>query len=440
MVETKLGGDDVTVSDDDVLVKRALTSKDGWIIGMVRIESSRQERVLVHIVDEFPDNLPVETTGFKRGIKRDMNEISTQGVSIKQNVENEPVTVTYGIELAETVPEVEFEPPTIQRVEAAGPTQSAAPRGNGCEPSHGGGKEGEDFWRAATGNSASTTPMLSTMDETHDDPTVVAAMELASKQIDTESPEAPSDHNDDQGPGEGATGESDSLGAKPMTDSEGPHAAATTDRNEGRPTRRSIETRIDWLSARVDKFAAYSTALEELIDDHGTAPEFIDQIKNDLEDCEQQIQSVEDEVDFLQESHSDAVEDLRRETGDLDQRLDEAQQTFETEIEGANRHFGDKFEAIEADITAQSGAIGSAKSDIKALDDRITGVEADVDEIRDSVQTVEEDLSDFADELTRMREEFSALRAEINELSEFKESLAGVFNSRPDGPGQSTDT
>lgn len=429
----------MTVSDNDVVVQRALTYKDGWIIGMVQIESFRQERVLVHVVDEFPDSLPVETTGFKRGIKRKLNEISAQEAAIKLAVEDEPVTVTYGIKLAETVGEVEFDPPTIQHVEPAETAQSAVNQADGCGPA-GGDREGrEDLWNESVGASARTAPTpqspSSPTSEIHDDPAVIAAMQLANMEVETE---APNERNDDRGPPEAAEGEGGSAVA-PSTDDEDP-GAATGDHTEERQPRRSVETRIDWLSARVDKFAAYSTALEEFIDDNGTASEFIDQIEGTLEEREQRLQSVEREVETLRETHGAAVEDLRHETGDLDRRIDEARQTFETEIEGVNKHLGGKIAGIETDITAQSGAIGRAKSDIKELDDRVTGVRADLDEIRESVRTIEEDMSDFADELSCMRREFSELRADLDELSEFKESLAGVFDSRSAESRRSPDT
>ena len=350
-----LGGDDVTVSDEGVLVKRALTCKDGWIIGMIRIESSRQERVLVHVVDEFPDSLPAETVGFKRGVEREMNEISVRGASIKQPVDDEPVAVTYGIKLAETVTDVEFEPPAIQCVESAGSPHSATARTDSHDSSDGDGKRGKDLWGAAADAPAPTAPIpksaLTAMCAIHDDPT--------------------------DGAGDG----SDTAVAL-SADSEDSNGATTTDRTEQRHTRRSIETRVDRLSARVEKFAAYSTALEGLIDDHGTAPEFIDRVENDLEECERQLHAVE------------------------------------TEIEGLNRRFGAKFDDIETDISTQSGAIGRVKSDIKALDERVTGVE---------------------DELTSLREEFSELQATIDEFSEFKESLADVFGPSPGGSGRATD-
>lgn len=326
---------ETTASHEDVTVTRSIESTDGGLVGTVRIRSTSSEPVvLVHVVDEFPADLPVEAVGFQNGEAPDSGEITPQRASMKQAVEDEPVRIRYGLKLSEPVEGVELGPPVIRGVETAAMTRSKA------SPSDGGGPSSGDSETPDSSGSSSSTP-------------------------------------------------SGSAGGTP-----GPAAGGAeeqvTDGGEG-GDRRSVEARIDWLSARVGEFAAYTDALEELIDQHGTAPEFIDRIEGEVAGLDERLDDVDDRL------------------GSLRDRADD--------IESGVREDVDRIEGTLEDQAAER----------EALEGRIDGLESELGEVREAVRSVEGDVSGVSEEVSAMCEDLDAIRAEVDRLSEMGESLADVF-------------
>lgn len=327
---------ETTASHEDVTVTRSIESTDGGLVGTVTIRSTSEEPVvLVHVVDEFPADLPVEAVGFQNGEGPDSGEITPRRASMKQAVEDEPVRIRYGLKLSERVEGVELGPPVIRGVETAAMTRSKAPQSDGGEPSSG------DSETPDSSSSSSSTP-------------------------------------------------SGSAGGTP-----GPAASETgrraTDGGEDGSDRRSVEARIDWLSARVGEFAAYTDALEELIDEHGTAPEFIDRIEGEVDSLDERLDDVDDRVEGLQD------------------RADEIES------------------GVEEDVDRIEGTLEDHSAEHDSLEGRIDDLDTELEEVRESVRSVEGDVADVSEEVGAMREDLAAVRAEVDRLSEMGESLADVF-------------
>lgn len=90
---------------------------------------------LVHVVEEFPADLPVDAVGFKPDEGPEMGDVTSQRASIKETVESETVRIKYGIKLAEPVETVQFDSLTIEDVETAEMTRSTATQTDGGERS-----------------------------------------------------------------------------------------------------------------------------------------------------------------------------------------------------------------------------------------------------------------------------------------------------------------
>ncbi len=304
-------------------------------MGTVTIRSTSSEPlVLVHVVDEFAADLPVEAVGFQKGEGPDSGDITPQRASMKQAVEDEPVRIRYGIRLSEPVERVELGPPAIRGVETATMTRSGTSQSDSGEPSSAGGSATP----GSSGSSSSTSPGSAGI----------------------------------PGP---ATGSAET---------------SAIDSGEGRD-RRSVEARVDWLSARVGEFAAYTDALEELINEHGTAPELIDRLEGEIAGLDERLDDVDDRVDGLQDR-----------------------------AEGIESGVEDDVQRIEDSLED-----GSAERD--ALEGRIDGLESELGEVRESVRAVEGEVSEVSEKVSAMREDLDAVRTEVNRLTEMGESLADVF-------------
>ncbi|MFC6942845.1 hypothetical protein ACFQE8_23275 [Salinirubellus sp. GCM10025818] len=477
--------DEATVSHDAVTVTRRLTQKGEGIIGTIDITPTGQKPVvLVHLVDEFPTDLPVDAAGFKPDQEPEMGNVTPQRVSIKQTVESDPVQIEYGITLSEPVETVQFDSPTIQGVETATMTRSAASHTDEGERAaantSGTDKSsksvssllpglGRDSARAEhpdehqlSDEMAETqSTKVTETDGTGADGASNAAIESAVQQaVD------PGATNNETGETEPASGEGQVFDGEPEATygrgvtagspargDESPTSAERTAREPDEKTeqgkRRSVGVRIDRLNARIEEFAAYADALEDLIDDHGTAPEFIDRTERDLADLDARVESIRQEVNTVEETHDEDVDDLREKTDGLDRRIDSARQALETELGDLRGQVGvvhsevDRVDAaverIDTELADQGSAVGDIEGDLKGLDDRVTGVEDGLHDVQATIEAVENDVAAVSDDVRAMREELESLRGAVESLNEFRDSLAYAFEAPADTTASSDD-
>lgn len=434
---------EVSVSEAGVLVKRNLTCRDGWIIGSVQIESIGTTSVLVHLVDDFPESLPVETAGFRRDQELEGGDITTERASIKQTVEGDSVTVDYGIKLAESVEEVELGPPEIRDVESAELPRSGIAHTDGGDPTGGPADDRSDASAPIpTGETTASGSSPGTGIQWGDDVASSTGVKRAVRKVDDEDGGAESTQTADDGR-DGSTATDETEPVLGPDRAEPPESAPSSDRSEpegeraggserGETTRRSVDARIDWLSARVDEFAAYTTALEELIDDHGTAPEFMERMEGDLEDLEGRLESVQEDVDSVEAAHRTATEDLHRKTDDLDQRLDEARTTLEAELEDIDDRVSDSVERIDDDLADQQAVVETHSDDIERLTEQVTEVGDELEAVRETVGAVDDQTAELAEEVHAMRDDLRSIRSDVQELTEFRDSLSNFFDGSAD--------
>lgn len=475
--------EEVSVSNDAVTVTRLLRKKDDGIVGTIEITPTGQRPVvLVHVVDEFPADLPVEAVGFKADREPEMGNVTPQQVSIKQTVENNSVQIEYGIMLSEPVEMVQFDPPTIQGVETADMTRSTASHTDEGEPSTANTDENGTSSKPFSSlipslsrnsvrtehpdedQSQETTAEIQSSETTEtdgqgEDGASNAAIESAIEQADeldttdTETAETESTSGKGQvSDGEPPATDGGEATASPAHDTESPTDAEQTASEPSWKTeqgkRRSVSVRIDRLSARVEEFAAYAESLEALIDDHGTAPEFIDRMEGGLADLDARVESIRQEVNTVEETHDEDVDDLREKTDGLEHRLDSARQTLETELDDVRGQVGDirsqvdrvddTVERIDTELTDQGSAVEDIEDDLEGLDDRVSGVEDDLHNVQATIESVEDDVAAVSGDVRAMREEMESLQETVESLNEFRDSLAYAFEA-PAGTTDSND-
>lgn len=465
MTTTTLRNDEVTVSHRDVVVTRELTSKEEGIVGTVEIRSHRDEPVLVHVVDEFPTDLPAESVAFRPENEPEGGSISPQRASIIHTVEDDAACIEYGIKLPESVGEVQFDDPTIRGAEAAGVTRSAAPATDGGGQSRGsddGSASSESILqrlalldRESAGDDADAerpedavgaTDSAATEDALGDDEAPETAgptapedatatddgtvdeatnqmVEQAIERVGTADGDAPVEAEEEGLATDETTEDSrmepdsgaESLGADDQTETamdvdeadDGEETAQEdgADESAGRPASRSVDVRLDRLSARIEEFAAYADALEGIIDEHGTAPEFIDRIEDELDDIDDRLDAVRDEVDSVQDRHEEDLDDVHADLLRVD----------------------DELGRVDDDVAHLESDVEQNESAIRTVEDDVDEVEADLESVRNAVETVEEEVATVSDEVETMHDELETLHTEVEALQAFRDSLAQAF-------------
>jgi len=237
--------------------------------------------------------------------------------------------------------------------------------------------------------------------------------------------------------------------------------------------RRSDEVRMRELRSRLEEFAAYADALEELIDEHGTAEEIIGQFREDIdalradvEDIDQRVAAGVGEADSLSarldgfgdrlDRVDDRFETVERRLDDLaalEARVDDQAATVEglseTVADAAGPHDSpaERFDAVEGRLDtagdrmdAVDRRLDGTDRVLERLDDGLDRVGGRVDAVDGRLEGVDDDLAELstraedADERLanlegRIDDELATLSAEVAALDEVTDDLVATIET-----------
>lgn len=138
----------------------------------------------------------------------------------------------------------------------------------------------------------------------------------------------------------------------------------------------SIDARIRHLQADVADLRAYTAALEEFLDEHGSAAEVV---------------------------------------ADFDDRLDA---------------FQDDLAALETRVDANDAAIASVSADVDEVRESVDDNDAELDEVLNRLEAVEAQLEDAGD-LSTLPDRLTSVEADVEDVNRWRESLRSAL-SAPD--------
>jgi len=171
---------------------------------------------------------------------------------------------------------------------------------------------------------------------------------------------------------------------------------AITEALDLEPEPSSVETaRIEHLQSRVEDVAAYAEALEEFLDEEGTAEELIEDFRSDVEDLRGEVQELDDEVGELDEAVQDLdaeVDTVQSDLGETDEQVDELDEDLSTVETRADD--------LRTDVDAVDDEVGSVASDLASLEDDLGDVEGDLEDVEGDVESIEEWRSQLGEMFT----------------------------------------
>lgn len=138
-----------------------------------------------------------------------------------------------------------------------------------------------------------------------------------------------------------------------------------------RAASRSVEARVRQMESDLSTLRAYTGALEDFLDDEGSAKEII-------EEFESRLASVEDDLDSLEAS----MEALKDESESVSAGL--------TEVEG-------DLESLSATCSVVSDQVDSLSTNVAEIDERVP--EYSIDDRFEAVEADQRDLVEFVDSL-----------------------------------------
>ena len=222
-----------------------------------------------------------------------------------------------------------------------------------------------------------------------------------------------------------ATGDSrstrDDAGA--TTASWGEDVAQRPDASESSaPGQRSFEARLRHLQSDVADLRAYTAALEDFIDENGTAQAVIDRfdgrigaVEEDLADLAESVASHDDALD----RHDEALDSHDRTLADHDERLGRNEDVLDAHTESLERH-DDILQGQETTLDEHAGTLDEH-------DDALADHDETIESVADRLQRLEATL-EGVDDLAATLERLDRLEDDIEEVNAWRDNLRHVFS------------
>jgi outer membrane murein-binding lipoprotein Lpp len=342
------------------------------------IRSSRSEAVTVTIVDEVPGDVAVEDLGFHPEYGSEYWTIDEDQITFERDVEaNSEYTTVYGIRATGTEDVEKFlTDPSLANVDPPlEETDDSVIDGDSA-----------DVVRDVISGDSDGVPGL---DEDDDDDEDVEDVETLDLKDPNDSDAAGAD--DVAAVSDGDDGESpsiDSLVGALATELRN----GTVEEDDVKLLRKafdlvdddaggSVDARIQRLQTDVADLLAYTDALEEFLDENGTAEQTIAGFREEVESLQSELQ----EVGEIARSHEDALSEVRTTVEDVESTVD----SMEGELDGVL----DEVDDVRSDVESIEGSVEDVEAEVDSLESQVGDI--DVESVQADIDDIESDVADI---------------------------------------------
>lgn len=447
-------------SDGNISVERTFELRDTGAVSTVVVNTEGDYPAVFRLFDTIPEAVEVADVGFKSDAEPLGGEAEPSGVSLEAIVRpGEPETFVYGFSMPEPKLVREFDALSIEKsirmddddVEEDEPDElpivrgaSQAASGNVPQPTETPGDSSaspkgflRQFRQRILGRETASVEGDPAEEEPPDEPTRgmkfgqdgdenegegEAAVQSTGDTSETDDPETALDSLfadvDDTAPMvDDDEADEDSLvaelhreireGTVPEEDIEGLREVLNVNRSS------SADVRVSYLQSRIDRLDAYTDALEELIDKHGTGTEIVDRLLDKIENLQEEIDRNEEELnrEKVQRRESESrlaalgtrTDDLESELEGLEKTLDRQEALYHRKVDELSDRLSSKLE-----------------NGFDSVDEDLLDLRQDLsEEIASSHGQLEADLAELKEEVDRN----SKLRQRLVEVATMAEEL-----------------
>jgi predicted nucleic acid-binding Zn-ribbon protein len=422
--------EEVTVSVDGVTVVKRF-EEDEFPVPAIAFEfrSARDESVTVQLRDAVPEGVAVEDLGFHPEYGSVYWTVGDGGITFERELEaNAAYTTVYGIRATDTKdidqfmvePTIEaVDPPLPDGADAEAPEVDVVPgdqeavksaiSGDGTVPGLEEAEEGED---RDTESESEGEDEAQTLDL--NDPTAEPAEgDAGSREADDSEPAATEVavvQADDGDADAGPTGEAGEAGSADRVSADA----------DIEPAIRRAET-AESTAASVD--GSLVRALAEEVRQDEVPEEDVELLREALGTPDRTDGTTEARLQQLQQD----IADLRAYVGALDEFLDEngtAQQVLEDargQIDSFERQlaeFEQTVDRVETNTEEAATTAEAAEAEVETIHDDLEGVADEVGDVQDSVESVDATVDDVRGDVTDLRTDLEGASRVIADLSE----------------------
>ncbi|MFB6171391.1 MAG: hypothetical protein ABEJ23_02580 [Haloarculaceae archaeon] len=201
----------------------------------------------------------------------------------------------------------------------------------------------------------------------------------------------------------------------------------------------STEARIQHLQSELADLHAYTDALEEFLDENGTAQQALADVHDDLDRLDERIGSNRDRlreqaddveaVEATVAAIEESVSDLRETAESYEETFDEVRESVAS-VEETTTDIARDLEAYRDDLDDLEEQYGE---DVEELSTRVKGVEhlesrrdEEVDAMRDRIEEATDGIEDVREEVERLADDVEDVEAVERRLDDLEETVASM--------------
>jgi predicted nucleic acid-binding Zn-ribbon protein len=435
----------VSVSSDGVTVDKRFEEDEFPVPAIAfEIRSERSESVTVTIVDEVPADVAVEDLGFHPEYGSEHWTIDEERITFEREMDaGSEYTTVYGIRATGTEDVEKFlTEPVIESVDP--PLDEDETDGAVVD------EDSTDVVRDVISGDSDGVPGLDEDDGEDED-------------VETLDLKDPNDPSDDGPTGGAATPTASSANGEGDADADGDGDGETAsveslvgalaaelrngnvDEDDVKLLRKafdlvddgsggSVDARIQRLQTEVADLLAYTDALEEFLDENGTAEQTIEGFREEVESLQSELQ----EVGELARSHEEALADVQTTVDGVESTVD----SLESELDGVLEEVESvrsEVDDVESSVSSVENTVGDVEESVDNVEESVEDVETTVDDVEESVDSVESDVEDVESDLDSLesqvgdinvegiQDDVEDIESEIEDLKEWREQLSSVI-------------
>ena len=175
--------------------------------------------------------------------------------------------------------------------------------------------------------------------------------------------------------------------------------------------RGSVDARLQQLQAKLSDFEAYTDAVEEFLDEGGTAEQLTETVETRLDAFEDDLRTLESTVAELAELQGDVA--------DLDE-LTSTVADHESELESLDEDLSsldEDMSSLEEDLSSVQEGLETVREEVDAVSAELSGVTGTVEELGAELSRLDEEATDGVED--RLAE----VEAELEDVCEFADTL-----------------
>ncbi|WP_338728347.1 hypothetical protein [Haladaptatus sp. DJG-WS-42] len=434
--------EELAVSLEDVTVTKSYQAEKFPVPAIeFVVESKRDADALVRIIDYPPENIPKDDLGFHPEFGASHWTVAEDHIVFERTVAaGESYTTVYGIrDVDDEGIEAFLTEPELVVVDASADVEAVL------------GEDNNQVVREVLAGTTETLPGADTADTDHEEIEIPdpepADEEDEIEPLELEDPDPAPTAVEEQADAEHPAGadepvepvaepaESDAEDeAEQETEAEsrGPSimpgnvaAALAAEVREGRVSSDALDVlreelteeahddsndvRVKHIQAQVADLTAYTSALEEFIDENGPGRHLLDNLKSELANINDDLHDLNQRV----ASNDKSIRTLEDDSLELRDNINELDEQAAT-VRG-------NLGALEDDVLEVRGDVDDIEGDVSRLDETIDDVVAEQ----------EEQLAELTEKQKRRLDEVQATQAELEatvaEMKQWRDQLAGVF-------------